>query len=277
MSGNDEKWAFEIPGKLEIPFRYFAGRFNSKFLTTLRDEKKIMACRCPTCGKVFMPPRSSCEVCFTKIEDWIQVGPAGEVTSWTVVRYSEPHLPVKPPYILALIKLDGADTALAHIIMGIKPEDMKTGIRVSAVFAKERKASITAIAYFKPVGPPEKKPAPKKPAKKKVIARKASARKKVAEKKASRPKKKVVKKAVKKTAGKKVAKKRVARKKEALKKSAKKKAAKKKVAKSGLARKVVKKKAVKKTAKKKAAGKPSRGKPVKRSARKTSKKGKKRR
>jgi uncharacterized OB-fold protein len=232
----DEEWAFEIPGKLEIPFRYFAGAFNSRFLTTLRDEKKIMACRCPTCGKVFMPPRSSCEVCFTRIEERVQVGPAGVVTSWTVVRYSEPHLPDRPPYILALIKLDGADTALAHIIKRVKPEEMKTGMRVEPVFAKERKASITDIAYFKPARIPAEKPAVrkkavrKKPAKKKIVKK---TKKKVAKpgpKKKTKPKKKVAKKTTRKKA---LVRKRAVRPrpgKKAVKKTVKKKPARKKIA-----------------------------------------------
>ncbi len=212
----DEKWAYEIEGKLEIPYRYFAGEFCSRFLTTLRDDRKILGCRCSGCGKVFMPPRSSCEVCFSKIEEWVEVGPAGTVTSWTVVRYKEPHLPEKPPYILALIRLDGADTSLAHIVKGVKPEDMKSGMRVEAVFADERKASILDIACFKPSAVPERKPSPRKaPVKKKAVKRKPARpkpEKKAAKKKPARKKaKKVVRKKKSKPA-KRVTKKKAARK-----------------------------------------------------------------
>ena len=46
----------------------------------------------------------------------------------------------KVPVIWALIKLDGADTALLHYLDEVKPEDVKIGMRVKAVFADERKA-----------------------------------------------------------------------------------------------------------------------------------------
>jgi len=145
------KWAYEVPGKLEIPYRYFAGEWGSKFLTALRDEKKILGSKCPQCKKVFIPPRSSCEICFEKISEWVTVGPKGKVTSFTVVRYQEPYFPVQPPFVLALIKLEGADSAFAHILGGVKPEEVKVGMTVEPVFAEQRKASILDIKYFKPV------------------------------------------------------------------------------------------------------------------------------
>ena len=54
---------YTIDGKLALPYSYFAGRVGSRFITTLRDEKKIMGVRCDTRGKVFVPPRQTCEKC----------------------------------------------------------------------------------------------------------------------------------------------------------------------------------------------------------------------
>jgi uncharacterized OB-fold protein len=141
-----------VEGKLALPYTYFAGRVGSKFLTTLRDAKKILGIKCSRCNKVFVPPRQTCDVCLEDIRDnWVDVGNAGEVTNFTVVRYNDKHLPKKAPYILAMIKLDGADTSLVHVVEGIDVDEAKVGLRVQAVFAEETTNTILDIDHFERV------------------------------------------------------------------------------------------------------------------------------
>jgi len=148
----DNKDCFTIEGKLALPYQYFAGRTGSRFITSLRDNKKIMGLKCKKCDKVFVPPRSTCEVCFEDISDnWVELSNLGTVTGFTIVRYEEPHQPLKPPYITALIKLDGADTPFAHIVKGVPLSKMENGLRVEAVFAKRTTSTIMDIDHFKPM------------------------------------------------------------------------------------------------------------------------------
>ena len=141
--------AFVVEGKLALPYQYFAGRTGSKFLTTLRDQKKILGIRCPECKKVMVPPRSVCEHHISeKCTEWVELPGTGTVTGFTVVRYAEPFQPLKPPYILALIELDGADNALVHVVRGIDPGDMRVGLKVEAVFADTPPSTIMAIDHF---------------------------------------------------------------------------------------------------------------------------------
>lgn len=143
---------FTVEGKLALPYQYFAGRTGSRFLISLRDEKKIKGLECKKCKKVFVPPRSTCEVCFEDISrNWVDLKNTGVVTGFTIVRYEEPHQPMKPPYILGLVKLDGADTPMAHIIKGVPLTKMKTGLKVQAVFAKQTTSTIMDIDHFKPL------------------------------------------------------------------------------------------------------------------------------
>ena len=143
---------FTVEGKLALPYSYFAGKVGSKFLITIRDEKKIMGIKCNTCNKVFVPPRQTCDLCMEDIRDnWVDVQNVGEVLNYTVIRYQDRHLPKKPPYILALIKLDGADTSLVHVVEGVDVSEVKTGLRVQAVFAEETTNTIMDIDHFEPV------------------------------------------------------------------------------------------------------------------------------
>ena len=143
--------SYVVEGKMALPYTYFAGRVGSKFITTIRDQKKIMGVKCPKCNKVYMPPRQTCEIDFTDIRDnWVDLKNTGEVTNFTVVRYDDKHLPRKAPFLLAMIKLDGADTPFVHILEEIKVEEVKIGMRVEAVFAKETTNTILDIDHFKP-------------------------------------------------------------------------------------------------------------------------------
>jgi hypothetical protein len=82
--------------------------------------------------------------------NWVDVGNTGEVVNFTIVRYDDGHLPRKAPYVLALIKLEGADTPFMHILDGLKPEEVETGMKVEAVFAKETTNTILDIDHFAP-------------------------------------------------------------------------------------------------------------------------------
>jgi len=151
MSDKHENcWVVE--GKLALPYQYFAGAVGSKFLGALRDEQKILGQCCPTCNKVYIPPRGSCERCFADLSDaWVELGTTGVVTGFTVVHHQEPHYPLPSPYVLALIKLDGADVPFAHLLGGIAPDQVKVGMKVKAVFAADRIGSLRDIAHFAPV------------------------------------------------------------------------------------------------------------------------------
>lgn len=145
---------FTIDGKLALPYQYFAGRTGSRFIIALRDEKKIMGVRCHKCQKVFVPPRSTCERCFSDLtKAWVDLKGTGTVTGFTIVRYEEPYQPVKPPYIQALILLDGADTPFVHIVRGVPLDEMKVALKVEAVFAEKTTSTIMDIDHFRPAGP----------------------------------------------------------------------------------------------------------------------------
>jgi uncharacterized OB-fold protein len=143
---------FVVEGKMSLPNQYFAGRIGSKFIISLRDKQKILGVKCAKCGKVFIPPREYCEHCWTKLADnWVELSSEGKVVNFTVVRYNDKHLPAKAPYVLAQIKIKGADTPLTHIIGEADPDDIRTGMRVKAVFAEKTVNTIMQIDHFKPV------------------------------------------------------------------------------------------------------------------------------
>lgn len=139
--------------KIEINQDLSWGRL-SRFGAELKDNKRIMGTECPKCGVVWCPPLADCIKCYVPT-DWIEVGPKGTIQTYTTC-YMPPAwegkvLDIEVPYVIALIKLDGADTGLLHYVREVDPKDVKVGLVVEAVFKDKREARITDIDYFRPI------------------------------------------------------------------------------------------------------------------------------
>ena len=138
---------------LQVPFNYSAGPIASRFLIALRDEQKILGIRCPKCKTVYVPPRSTCGKCLAELTDWVELKGRGKIQSFTSVNYKEPTHPAHPDkFILAIIKLDGADTGLTHLVGEAKEDELEVGAIVEPVFRDYRNGNILDIKYFRPAG-----------------------------------------------------------------------------------------------------------------------------
>lgn len=148
MIGEEE---FIFPGQILMNYVYSAGAVGSKFLTALRDGKKIMGIRCSQCNLIYVPPRSTCWQCFAKLMEWVELPKQGTVETYTVVHYREPIQPLPIPFAYAIIKLDGADTGFLHLLGEVDLKKIKVGMRVEAVFKEEGEGNILDIKYFKAI------------------------------------------------------------------------------------------------------------------------------
>lgn len=140
---------------LEIPQRFSTGPVMGRFLKELRDNKRIMANRCPKCGRYQLPPREVCAICRVPVEEFIEVGPEGIIQSYDIVYYASPD-PLsgkarKAPYTTVNVILDGVkgEDTLCHLLDETDPQKIKRGLRVRAVFEEERTGSVTDIKHFK--------------------------------------------------------------------------------------------------------------------------------
>lgn len=136
-----------------LPFHYSAGRAASRFFAELRDKKRILATRCSSCGKAYVPPRPVCGECYLPLEEWVEVGPGGTLVGYTVVTFPflDP-LTGKPrpiPYGYGFIVLDGAATKIQHFIDETDIGKIRTGMRVEPVFKSERQGNFADIETFK--------------------------------------------------------------------------------------------------------------------------------
>jgi hypothetical protein len=140
-------------GHMEADYAYTRGIAGDRFFEEIKKNAQIMGAKCKKCGLIYVPPRLFCEQCFEKLDDWVNVSKSGVVHTYTVAHIDIDGSKLKEPIIWAVIKIDNAHGGLVHKLGETKPEDVKIGMRVEAVFKakKERRGSILDIKYFKPV------------------------------------------------------------------------------------------------------------------------------
>lgn len=137
--------------RIGIPYNWWAGETATKFFSGIAAERVFYATFCKACNRTFLPPRKTCPLCFAKDLSWKALAPRGEVVSFTVVRRQQAALgDAKVPVIFALVKIDGADTAMAHRLGKVDEKDLAAGLRVRAVFAPEASGGILDVLYFEP-------------------------------------------------------------------------------------------------------------------------------
>jgi len=138
---------------VQFPYKRSTGEVTGRFLAGLKEQKKIWGRRVSGQG-VVVPPNSYSEIDAKAGGDWVEVKDEGTVTAVGVVEKPVADLhPTDEPFAYVLVKLDGADTALAHVVRE-RIGEVKVGSRVKAVWAADdaRKGTIRDIDCFALVG-----------------------------------------------------------------------------------------------------------------------------
>lgn len=135
---------------MEYAYKRSLGSVLSHFFTGLRD-RKIYGIK-TTAGRVLVPPAEYDPETGDATGEFVEVGPAGVVESWSWIDKPKPKNLHQKPFAFALVKLDGADTALLHTVCVASQDDIATGMRVEIEWAAETSGRIQDIACFVPEG-----------------------------------------------------------------------------------------------------------------------------
>jgi uncharacterized protein len=143
------------PHAVAYSYRRSTGGATRVFLAGLA-KKEIWASRSPG-GRIEIPPVDWDPYTGAVVEEWVRLGEQGVVRSWTWVSSPRADSPLPQPFALALVQIDGADTALLHVVDAGDEEEMSTGMVVHADWRAERTGSILDIRAFVP-GPAQGDP-----------------------------------------------------------------------------------------------------------------------
>jgi uncharacterized protein len=136
--------------KIKVPYTWSVGETGSRFLKALRDDKKLLANKCPKTGQIFCPPKLNSPYSLKPITEWLELSGAGTVQTFTQRHYDSLAAASDAPRIYALILLDGATQAFPHLLGEVSFDKVKAGLRVQPVFRENREGHILDIQYFKP-------------------------------------------------------------------------------------------------------------------------------
>ena len=134
------------PLKLSFDYTRSVGPVLGAFFTALRS-RRVVGVR-GSDGRVHVPPAEFDPVTYDRLTEIVPVSSVGTVLSWTWQPEPLDGQPLQRPFAYALIKLDGADTALLHAVDAGSSDAISAGSRVHVHWADEPTGSITDIAYF---------------------------------------------------------------------------------------------------------------------------------
>ena len=107
---------------LEFPYSRTLGPVLGAFLGALR-EHRILGIRTRS-GQVLVPPLEYDPHTGDALDELVEVGPGATVESWTWVAEPTEKHPLDHPFAFALVRPDGADTAMVHVVDAGSPELM---------------------------------------------------------------------------------------------------------------------------------------------------------
>ncbi|MGW5860827.1 Zn-ribbon domain-containing OB-fold protein [Streptomyces sp. NPDC055239] len=139
-----------IVAAARLDYSYAPGRAQTAYIKALSDRKTVGE-RCPSCRKVYVPPRGACPTCGVATAERVEVGPRGTVTTYCIVNIKAKNLDIEVPYVYAHIALDGADLALHARIAGIPYDQVRMGLRVEPVWTEGARFP----DHYRPTGEPD--------------------------------------------------------------------------------------------------------------------------
>ena len=143
---SDSKDLLRAPFELAYNYKRSSGPVMSKFFEAL-GQQKILGTK-SNAGKVFSPAAEFDPETNEPLKEMVEVGPGGVVESFSWIENPQHHHLIKEPFAFALIKLDGADTSMLHMVTQCNEVDLRIGSRVKANWSEIQEQRITDIKFF---------------------------------------------------------------------------------------------------------------------------------
>ena len=144
--GDSPQEVLTAPLVLEYPFNRTTGPVIGAYVAAL-GSGKIVGIK-GSDGRVICPPVEYDPRNGDPLTDLVMVGTSGTVTSWSWSGTPREGQTLKTEHALALIKLDGADTSMMHVVDVVSPDDISVGARVQARFSDERSGTFDDLICF---------------------------------------------------------------------------------------------------------------------------------
>jgi uncharacterized OB-fold protein len=136
------------PHVLEYPYRRSVGPVIGRFFAALKDQR-FEGVRMGD-GRILVPPLEYDPATGESLDEFVAVGPGGGVTTWAWVTAPRAKHRLQHPFAWALVRLDGADTGLLHMVDAGDIGAMRTGMRVRPRWRAVRTGDFHDLECFEP-------------------------------------------------------------------------------------------------------------------------------
>ena len=143
---SDSKDLLRAPFELAYNYKRSSGAVMSKFFEAL-GQQKILGTK-SRAGKVFSPAAEFDPQTHESLKEMVEVGPGGSVESYSWIEAPQNHHVITAPFAFALIKLEGDDSTMLHMIADCNEADLSIGTRVTAAWSETSDKRITDIKFF---------------------------------------------------------------------------------------------------------------------------------
>jgi len=131
---------------LEFTYTRTYGPILSKFFTALKN-RKVLGIRMSD-GKIMFPPLEYDPTTGESLEEFVELSDVGEVVTWAWVASPLDKHPIDRPFAWVLVKIDGTDSTMLHVLDVEEKSAVSTGSRVKICWAEEREGTIKDIRCF---------------------------------------------------------------------------------------------------------------------------------
>jgi uncharacterized OB-fold protein len=141
---------------IRLDYTYTPGTAPSKFLRAMK-EGRLVGRRCPSCSKVYVPPRGSCPMCGVEFAEEVEVADTGTLVTFAVVNVNFANRVIDLPYVSGEVRFDGSDTTSMVLVQGIPVDQVRMGMRVKAHWVPKEQWDFTFanIDYVEPLDEPD--------------------------------------------------------------------------------------------------------------------------
>jgi uncharacterized protein len=96
-------------------------------------EGKLMAGKCQKCGKIHLPPRPICDICYSQDFSWLEIKGKGKLLAYSVIHIAPPQFQELAPYAVGIVQLENG-LKLPGMISGVHENALKIGLQLSIDF-----------------------------------------------------------------------------------------------------------------------------------------------
>jgi len=136
----------EKPFELGFTYTRSTGPVIGRFLGAL-GERRILGAR-GSDGRVLVPPPEFDPLTAEPLDELVEVGSEGTVTSWCWVAQPRASHPLQAPFAWLMVQLDGADVPMIHCLRAPGMQAVYSGARVRACWAEQPAGRITDLCCF---------------------------------------------------------------------------------------------------------------------------------